>query len=165
MNEEDLKQTDHPINEPIEEDLPGEEDLGGHEEQFNPQPDAEGDPRLLNKVLPSVIAQVVFTPTAATGPDGAPPDPKQLAAQYVAMTSQILDLVEFHTCLGGMGELSKTTRLIIGVVALAGGVLLMRPKKPRTKRRPSADHNQSQQSERPTPTASGSRNEGASATT
>lgn len=163
MIDDDVKQRQEPIEDVVEEELPGEEDLGG-EEKYSPPPEPEGDPRLLNKVIPTVIAQVVFAPTAAGGSDGAPPDPQQLAAQYVAMTSQILDLVEFHTCLGGMGELSKTTRLIIGVVALAGGVLLMRPKKPRMKRGPSADNNQPKQGEHTSPTAGGSSDQGASAT-
>jgi len=149
MEEEELKTPHLAPEEPIEEELPAEEELTGPEEP-TPSPEPEGDPRLLNKVIPTVIAQVVFAPTAAAA-NGAPPDPQQLAAQYVAMTSQILDLVEFHECLGAMGELSKTTRLIIGVVALAGGIFLMKPKTPKRPRRtPDADHDQPKPSERST---------------
>jgi len=146
--DEDIKKEQPPVEDQIEEELPPEQDLGG-EDQFTPEPELQGNPRLLNKVIPSVIAQVVFAP-AAVAADGAPPDPQQLAAQYVAMTSQILDLVDFQDCLGGMGELSKTTRLIIGVVALAGGVFLMKPQRAKVQRSPRADNDKPKPSEHPT---------------
>jgi len=136
MTDEDLLKNSEPPTEPIEEELPSEEELQGPEEP----PQQEADPRVLNRVIPTVIAQVVFA-SSAVAADGSPPDPQQLAAQYVAMTSQILDLVDFQDCLGGMGELSKTTRLIIGIVSLVGGVFLMKPKSPKRPRKDSNERN------------------------
>lgn len=132
MNDEKIneEQTEEQVRGP---ETIEEEELPGGPEPIEEEGPAVSDERILNKVIPSVIAQVAFAPAVTTGADGKPPDPQQLAAQYVAMTSQVLDLIDFHECLGGVGELSKTTRLIIGVATLAGGVFLMRPRPAKAK--------------------------------
>jgi len=119
-----------PPKEPIvEEPLPGAEKEGAEEATFEAalEPD-----RKLNVILPTVIAQVAFRPMPeAEG--GKPLTPEEMAKQYVSFTAPILDMIEFHTCLGIIGELSPTVRLIIGVVVLAGGILLVQPPKPKKK--------------------------------
>jgi hypothetical protein len=122
-----------PPKEPIvEEPLPGPEKEGTEEAAFEAalEPD-----RQLNVILPSVIAQVAFR-AKPEAEGGKPLTPEEMAQQYVSFTSPILDMVEFHTCLGVIGELSPTVRLIIGVVVLAGGILLVQPPKPKDKGEP-----------------------------
>ena len=114
----------------VEEPLPGPGTEGAGEEELESalEPD-----RNLNVVLPSIIAQVAFR-AKPEAEGGKPLTPKEMADHYVGFTAPILDMIEFHTCLGVIGELSPTVRLIIGVVVLAGGVLLVQPPKPQKKK-------------------------------
>ena len=44
----------------------------------------------------------------------------------MSTVAPILDLIEFHKCLGPMGDLPPTVRLIIGSAAIIGGVVLIK---------------------------------------
>ena len=99
----------------------------GMEQPDATEPAASVPDRSINRVIPTLISSVVFAPSASGG-DGKPLSPEELGKQYVAFTAPVLDMIEFHTCLGAVGELSQTTRLIIGLGVLVGGALVMKPK-------------------------------------
>ena len=97
-------------------------------EQEAKQPEGETADRKLNVIIPSMVGQIAFgsAPSSAL-PPGIPPSAKsEQAQQYVNTTAPILDMMNFHECLGPMTYISPTARLIIGGVILIGGVVVMK---------------------------------------
>lgn len=98
-------------------------------------PPQKSDPRV-NVVLPSLIASTIFrsAPTSSL-PSGALPTPASERAQgYVNLTVPVLEMVEFHECLGVIGELSPTVRLIIGTATLGIAAAIMMPRVKKSKK-------------------------------
>ena len=105
---------------------PAQEGLGEAQEKLDPraipepEPEKEPDPGF-NFQIPIAVARIAW------------PHDTVAADQYVNTVAPILDLIEFHKCLGPMGDLPPTVRLIIGSAAIIGGVVLIkvgqRPKK------------------------------------
>jgi len=73
---------------------------------------AEPD-RSMNMLLPSMIGGMAFR------------DP-QLTAAYVQRTAPWLDMVDFHTCLGGLERMSKGMKWAVALTALLGSLWLMK---------------------------------------
>jgi len=99
--EEDLRTADPPEPEP-------------GEDQTTPEPTPEELDRNLNYQIPYAVGQIAW------------PNEAELAQRYVNTTGPILNLIDFHTCLGPMGQLPPTARLIIGCAAIIGGVVMIK---------------------------------------
>jgi hypothetical protein len=128
MMEEEIREEQLPEDEPIPE-------AGGIE--------PVDDTSRLNDEIPAVVGQIVFqSPPTSRLPPGMPPtEASEQAERYVNLTSPILHMVQFHTCLGGVAHLSPTARLIIGVSALLGGALIMKlPGRKRERKSNRVDH-------------------------
>ena len=121
-----------------EEEIPQEEEIHEEEipqEEIGPEEETgEEDLRKMNTIIPTMIAHVVFGPTMQAS--GEPASPDDLKRAYISFTAPILDMIDFHTCLSFMGELSPKVRLIIGVITLGAGIVLF---KPRVKKEPKKD--------------------------
>ena len=100
--------------------------------------------RRVNLAIPVLVATSVFgsAPTSVL-PKGTEPSPQsELSQRYINQTVPILEIIDFHECISVIGELSPTVRLLIGCGALAMGIVLVKPRKPKERgikpeRRPS----------------------------
>lgn len=140
-------ENDAPLEQERVEPLIEEEPLQEPDEPILPigeVPEPPTPDRSINQIIPTLIANVLFAPSKETG-DGKPLTPEQLGKQYVAFTAPVLDMIEFHKCLGAVGELSQTTRLVIGIGVLAGGLIFLRPPKQQRKKEKSEAHTDSSQ--------------------
>jgi len=120
--------TEHVEEEITAELLPPTFDQQEDQDAETGEKDSRTPDRNLNVVIPTIVAQVAFGsfPTSSL-PDGIPPSPQSdQAERYVQFTAPILELIDFHECLGGMEEISRTGRLIIGGLVLVGGVVAMK---------------------------------------
>lgn len=98
---------------------PGQEDLGTVQQGTDPAPppDEEVEREIdagLNYAIPIAVSRICW-----------PHDPAE-GDKYVQSTAPILDLIEFHKCLGPMGDLPPVARLIIGAAVIVGGVVVIK---------------------------------------
>lgn len=114
--------------------------------EHEPLPDAESpetvDPEIIegdsiedafqgsevNEVVPELLAAVVFrSPPASKLPPSLPPTKDAvLADQYVSQTRPLLEILGFHTCLGGVGRMSTGVRLVGSLLVLVGGMVVVK---------------------------------------
>lgn len=112
---------------------PKQEDLGKAQEELEPDPKVETEPqpeverepdRQLNYSIPIAVAKISW-----------PHDPA-MADNYVQTTAPLLDLIEFHKCLKGMGDLPPMVRLALGLAVITGGVVVMKVTQQKQKKEP-----------------------------
>jgi len=117
MSDEEKKQS-----QPQEEQLPGAGEATQAQTVLDRIPEEvladlllsqEGDPRI-NEVVPKLVGSVAF------------PKEPDLKKQYVDQTTPILEILSFHTCCGPVATLSPGVRLIASLVAIVGGVVLIK---------------------------------------
>jgi hypothetical protein len=108
------------------EPLPEEPEVIEEEPPFT-EADLEGLSEA-NHVVPELLASIVFkSPPASKLPPSMPVTKDALLAeQYVSQTSPLLEILGFHTCLGGVGRLPTGVRLIGSLIVLVGGVFLVK---------------------------------------
>jgi len=125
MAEENVQQQDAEIT---EEALPQTFDREERHDDETGGKEPETPDRSLNLVIPSMVAQFAFgsPPTSSLPPGVAASPESEEAQQYVNYTAPILDMIDFHLCLGPIGHISPTARLVIGGVVLIGGVVAMK---------------------------------------
>ena len=114
----------HPVIEGIrEETLPPTPEHEEPKEAQDEKPD-----RRMNVFIPSMVGQFTFgsPPTSALPPGVAATPQSEESQKYVNNTAPILDMIDFHLCLGPMAHISPTARLIIGAVVLIGGVVVVK---------------------------------------
>jgi len=109
----------------IEETLPP---ISEQETPRSPEEDQDEGDRSMNIIIPSMVGQFAFgsPPTSALPPGVAASPQSEQAQQYVNHTAPILDMIDFHRCLGPMAHISPMARLIIGGMILIGGVVIMK---------------------------------------
>ncbi len=99
--------------------VPNQEELGTAQQATDPVPPPD------EKVEREIKAELNFEIPIAVARICWPHDPAAGDA-YVQSTAPILDLIEFHKCLGPMGDLPPTARLIIGAAVIVGGVVVIK---------------------------------------
>jgi len=107
-----------------------EETLSPTVTEIDEQKDAQEEQpdRSMNFLIPSMVGQFAFgSPPTSALPEGAIATPQSEESQrYVNNTAPVLEMIDFHLCLGPMAHISPTARLIIGGVVLIGGVIVLK---------------------------------------
>ncbi len=103
-------------------------------EDLGPEPAPQQGPAIAwSYAAPSILARAIFGTESVVRPDGQPMSPDEQAGAYVATIAPILQMFGFDESVEmlGVGQFMKPGVVVgVGIAAMVGLALLMRPKRP-----------------------------------